>query len=71
MPFECPDEVGSAEAAHAVGQEDIFTLDQCSGSITFWCGSDPAIFVIDRQDVNKKTNFSTIKSPKKSQNSRN
>ncbi len=26
MPYESPDEVGSAEATHAIGQEDIFTL---------------------------------------------
>ncbi len=44
---------------------------QCSGSMTFWCGSgsgysdpcpwlmdpDPAIFVIDLQDANKKQTF--------------
>ncbi len=32
--------------------------NQCSGSMTFWCGSgsanpDPAIFVIDLQDAHK------------------
>jgi hypothetical protein len=51
-------------------------LEQCSGSMTFWCGSgsadpclglmdpdadpDPAIFVIDLQEANKKTNFLKI-----------
>jgi hypothetical protein len=52
-----------------------FRYKQCSGSMTFWCGSgcgsgsvdpslwlmdpdpDPAIFVIDLQDVNKKLNL--------------
>jgi hypothetical protein len=49
------------------------TTSQCSGSMTFWCGSgsadsclllidpdadtDPAIFVIDLQEANKKSNF--------------
>ncbi len=49
---------------------------QCSGSMTFWCGSgsgdpclwqmdpdsdpDPAIFVIDLQDASKKLFFNTI-----------
>ncbi len=52
------------------------TLYQCSGSMTFWGGSwsgssdpcfwlmdpdpDPAIFVIDLQDVSKKLIFNTI-----------
>ncbi len=45
---------------------------QCSGSMTFWCGSgsadpclwlfsaDQGIFVIDLQDVSKKLTFNTI-----------
>jgi hypothetical protein len=46
----------------------VYIPEQCCGSITFWCGSvsadpglclinpDPAIFVIDLQDANKKNN---------------
>jgi hypothetical protein len=41
-------------------------LEQCCGPMRFWCGSgstlmhpDPAIFVIDFQDANKKLIFLT------------
>jgi hypothetical protein len=44
----------------------IGTIEQCCGSMTFWCGSrsadpclwlDPDIFVINLQDANKKLVF--------------
>ncbi len=79
----------------------LFRFKQCCGSMTFWCGSgsadlclwqmdpdadpDPAIFIIDLQDANKKLiflkhffcilllegTFTSFFKDKKSQNSRN
>jgi hypothetical protein len=46
--------------------EDAAVLQQCSGSMTFWCGTgsadpdsdpDPSIFITDLQDANKKLIF--------------
>ncbi len=69
---------GSPEAQQAVStvarRMKALAWNQCSGSMTFWCGSgsgdpclwlvdldpDPAIFVIDLQDASKKLIFSTI-----------
>jgi hypothetical protein len=58
-----------------IQKDHIYNFYQCCGSVTFWYGSgsadpclwlmdpspDPAIFVIDLQDANKKTIFFTKK----------
>jgi hypothetical protein len=65
--------VGSSISSKCVGTP---YQNQCSGSMTFWCGSgstdlclwlinpdpdaDPAIFVIDLQEANKKQIFNTV-----------
>jgi hypothetical protein len=75
--------LGNIQSSHLTGQvsfwmHQLFTLRQCSGSVTFWYGSgssnpyfwlmhpdddpdpDPALFVSDLQDANKKYFFSLL-----------
>jgi hypothetical protein len=69
-------ESGSAKSPGILTESpNLLTVpDQCSGSMTFWGGSesgsgdpclllmdpDPAIFVIDLQDASKKLIFNTL-----------